>query len=178
MSEYTVEKPKKIAQTISPEEIAEMEPIDKLVQVVVPRLIDKVNELAWENGKIKHEMNELAEVVKSFSLDAVNARIEAVEILAKGAATPEPVKTTRTRKKQEREKPTYVPEAQFAVYDPDTDTWKPREVCGKKITGSLIDTIKGLSGAATGVYDPELIEYVRSLDEDIVKAIKDKFPIE
>lgn len=178
MSEYAVEKPKKIAQPVSQEEIAGMEPIDKLVQVVVPRLIDKVNELAWENGKMRHEMAELAEVIKSFSLDAVNARIEAVEILAKGAVRTESVKTTKTRKKQEKEKPTYVPEAQFAVYDPDTDTWRPREVCGKKITGALIDAIKGLSGTASSMYDPELIEYVRGLDEDIVKAIKDRFPTE
>lgn len=177
MSEYAVEKPKKIAQQLNPEEVAAMEPIDKLVQVVVPRLIDKVNELTWENGKLKHEMGELQASIKSridgldLSLTRVMAKIENL-----GREEDKPAeKKTRTRKAV-KEKPTYVPESQYAVYDSDTDTWQPREIGGKKITGALIDTLKHLGSGASEVYDQELIDYINGLDDDIIKAIKEKFP--
>ncbi|MBD5585278.1 MAG: hypothetical protein HDQ88_09370 [Clostridia bacterium] len=180
MSEYNVEKPKKIAQSISPEEMAAMEPIDKLVQVVVPRLIDKVNELTWENGKLKHDFAELEASLKSridaldLSLTKAKADIEAISREDKGESRPVE-KKTKTRKAV-KDKPTYVPEAQYAVYDSETDTWQPREIDGKKITGALIDTVKHLNGGASEVYSQELIDYINGLDDEIVAAIKDRFP--
>lgn len=68
---YNVPEPEKFARDISPEQLKAMQPIDKLVQYVVPRLIDKVNNLAWRVDKMEHETGE--------ALAALRAQVEAIE---------------------------------------------------------------------------------------------------
>lgn len=60
---YEVPEPKKFAPEIAPEQLKAMQPIDKLVQYVVPRLIDKVNYLSWKVDKLEHEALERADIL-------------------------------------------------------------------------------------------------------------------
>lgn len=56
---YEVEKPKKFAVDMDKETLAAMSPVDKLCQYVMPRMIDKVNMLAWTVEKNRYEFDEI-----------------------------------------------------------------------------------------------------------------------
>lgn len=60
---YEVPEPRKFAQEITPEQLKGMTPIDKLVQYIVPRLIDKVNFLSWKVDKLEYESREQIEIL-------------------------------------------------------------------------------------------------------------------
>lgn len=55
MADYPVEKPVSVAPNLTPEQRAALAPVDKLVQWIMPRLIDKVNLLEWRVSKLEWE---------------------------------------------------------------------------------------------------------------------------
>lgn len=58
MADYPVAKPASIAPDLTPEQRAALAPVDKLVQYIIPKLIDKMNMAAWRMDKLEWEMNQ------------------------------------------------------------------------------------------------------------------------
>lgn len=182
METYNVPMPAKLAPDLSPEERAAMQPVDRLVQLIIPRLIDKVNTLEWRLGKMEWEM-ERADVpgLRVFVRDAVDS-------ISK--AEPKP-KRTRKKKEQAPSEPTVAPvggespqveintpvaTSSYANYDPDLDEWVPKKVDGRDMTGSLVDVVLHLGPAADQMYPEDVINFCQSLSPDAVKALKARFP--
>lgn len=58
MADYPVVKPASIAPDLTPEQRAALTPVDKLVQYIIPKLIDKMNMVAWRMDKLEWEMDQ------------------------------------------------------------------------------------------------------------------------
>lgn len=58
MADYPVVKPASIAPDLTPEQRAALAPVDKLVQYIIPKLIDKMNMVAWRMDKLEWEMDQ------------------------------------------------------------------------------------------------------------------------
>lgn len=64
MKEFDIPEPKVIAPEMTKEQRAAMEPVDLLVQYIMPKLWDKVNRLEWETKRALHEANETMEFLQ------------------------------------------------------------------------------------------------------------------
>lgn len=58
MADYPVAKPASIAPDLTSEQRAALAPVDKLVQYIIPRLIDKMNMVTWRMDKLEWEMDQ------------------------------------------------------------------------------------------------------------------------
>lgn len=182
---YDVPMPAKLAPELTPEERAAMQPVDRLVQLIIPRLIDKMNLLEWKVGKLEWELE---------SVDVPGLRTfvrDAVDVISQAApAEPKP-KRTRRKKEAPATEPTVAPvggavpqgvisapvaTSSYANYDPDLDEWVPKKVDGRDMTGSLVDVVLHMGPAAEQMYPEDVITFCRSLSPDAVAALKARFP--
>lgn len=194
---YDVPKPKKFAQDIPAEQLKAMQPIDKLVQYVIPKLIDKMNMLSWRVDKLEHETSE--------ALSSMYKSLAAAEPAAMEKATVEDIykaineihewqhavdtnmsicmdalssKKRAPQRKKVADKPSdttptpaYVSDAAYSMYDPDLDDWVPYEFDGIKITASVADA--ALAGELENV---DIVKFVKALTPEVLAALRKRFP--
>lgn len=155
--------PDSVVPNIPQDAKAQLGTIDKLAQVIIPKLVDRLNEANWKIKRLEYL------IIKHNS---------AIEMMQRHMASVAPVKEKqkRTRKKKSDAETTIVDVSEIADYDPDTDTWGPITIDGKQITGALIDVVEHLSGAAGQMYSDELVQFIRNLEPQVKKAIAERFP--
>lgn len=153
--------------------------IDKLAQAVIPKLVDKLNAANWEIEKLRAIcdyqhlcINDLYKFINETALPHMQAVDDNVARLIEIAEKSKKKSVPRKKKPAEPE----IDISEIADYDPDTGEWGPMVVDGHKITGSLIDVIQHLSGAADQMYSDELISFINNLDDNVKAAIAKRFP--
>lgn len=72
MDKFDIPEPKKIAPQLTPEQRKAMQPVDLLVQYIMPKLWDKVNYLEWAVKAELHSVRESIEFVQRYA-DKVGA---------------------------------------------------------------------------------------------------------
>lgn len=167
--------PASVVPDIPQEAKAQLGTVDKLAQSVVPRLVDKLNGANWRIQRLESLcewqtacIEDLYKIINETALPAMTQTDERIRTLEAQLAK----KPGKSRKKKEPE----LDITEIADYDPDTDTWGPMTIDGKKITGALIDVIQHLSGAADQMYSDELISFINNLDDNVKAAIAKRFP--
>lgn len=159
MADYPVAKPASIAPDLTPEQRAALAPVDKLVQYIIPKLIDKMNMVAWRMDKLEWERDQrFREPQVVTDMFALVQRIEALEQHVETPATvgvealmqriealeAKPAKRTPRKKKEP------APEAQPVVSTVGTATDAVRQ--------AQLDT--GIAISSYADYDPDTDEWV------------------
>lgn len=145
--------------------------IDMLAQSVVPKLINRIRTLEWRCDRAERALEIVLEQLsvsnqwQRQATDKINVLIEQTK-----------PKRKAPRKKEDRPVPVVVARSEYADYDPDSDTWKPKEIAGHKITGALIDVLEHMGTSAAEMYPEELLDFTDLLTDDIKAAIRSEFP--
>lgn len=145
--------------------------IDMLAQSVVPKLINRIKMLEWRCDRAERtleialEQMSVANQWQRQATDKINALIEQTK-----------PKRRAPRKKEAKPTLVGVAKSEYADYDPDNDTWRPKEIAGHKITGALIDVLEHMGTSASEMYPEELLDFTDLLTDDIKAAIRNEFP--
>lgn len=175
MADYPVAKPASIAPDLTPEQRAALAPVDKLVQYIIPKLIDKMNMVAWRMDKLEWEMDQRlrglqavmhqAESLESrggavavADMDTLVQRIEALEQRAEASSIigveelMQRIEALEAKpaKRTSRKKKEPAPEAQPVVPAVGTATDAVRQ--------AQLDT--GIAISSYADYDPDIDEWV------------------
>lgn len=191
MEPFNMEKPRRLAPDLTPEQRAAMPPGDLLIKYVMPKLWDKVNFLEYD---LKVEIISLQQRLRK--IEEVNQRL--LTIVHDGRPTPPEEEKTekpkRGRRKTEKPKGTSttvpgdnaaakvdistpVAMSSIARYDVESDTWQPKEFGGMKITSAVVQAIMSPDEETDG-FPPEVVMFVYDLSEDARKLLCATFPDE
>lgn len=168
-------KPVSVVPNIPADSKQQMGTVDKLAQSIVPRLVDKLNEANWTIQRLEYLCSQQQSQITDLYQALNNTVMPKLQQLEDNVMIPKPNRKSRGRKKKEPESPA-LDLTEIADYDPDTDTWGPMEIGGYKITGALLETLRGLGPAARQMYSEELVSFCENLSDDVKAAIANKFP--
>lgn len=145
--------------------------IDMLAQSVVPKLINRIKQLEWRCDRAERTLEllfdqmSIANQWQRMATGKINALVDQMKF-----------KRRSPRKKEDKPTLVAVARSEYADYDPDSDTWRPKEIAGHKITGALIDVLEHMGTSASEMYPEELLDFTDLLTDDIKSAIRNEFP--
>lgn len=183
MDKFDTPEPKKIAPQLTVEQRQAMQPVDLLVQYIMPKLLDKVNYLEWSvkaelhaikacveqlkahNGKLQEYADNLNRAV-SDGLVAVNKRIDSIAEVNKNmlAIVHDGDKSEAQKPKRSRKKATDKNDGQQFDSDP-----KPASVAAD-INEPVSMTNVAQYDAQKDIWVPKVIDDV-AITEGVVNAV-------
>lgn len=206
MEKFDIPEPKKIAPQLTMEQRRAMQPVDLLVQYVMPKLLDKVNYLEWA---VKAEFHSVRETIaqmepylgKTGDLDraimGLKDRLTAIESrLADTSAVTDTVeKSKRNKQKKKPEEKASVIEPPDSMPPPveiDVDVTEPVAVTDiaqydpqtdrwvpKVIDGvEITASVIDMVAAGTSSYSIEVATFIYDLSESERKVLRALFPDE
>lgn len=155
LEDYNVPQPASVSPNIPQDTATQLGPVDKMAQLVIPKLVDKLNMAEWRIARLEAVIQTLAEP----SITDVRKTVDK--------------KTTKkkTSKKQN------VSMSAIADYNADTDTWTPKTFGTFKLTSTVAENIlRQGSDDAMDVYPAELVSYVFTLPDEALDLLKTQFP--
>lgn len=157
LEDYNVPQPAPVSPNIPHDTAAQLSPIDKMAQLVIPKLVDKLNMAEWKIARLEAAVQSL--------LDREPSIVDVRKAVDKKAAKKKPARKQQTAL------------SSIADYNPDTDAWGPKTFGGFKLTGAVAENIiRQGSDDAMDVYPAELVSYVFALPQDALDMLKEQFP--
>lgn len=178
---YGVAQPERKAQEFSDEARAAMSTLDVLAQVVLPRLVDRLNMLEWSLGKVEYNFSQFAKLMLTLdggaigceSLVDVSRGVDEVRGMVEELQKQLPKKRASRGKKATETTPVPEPDmSEWADYDPDKDVWKAKKIGNVLITATVVEDVEAGDCAH---YAPEAVAFVQSLSEGARHKIKEMF---
>lgn len=177
----------------------QLAPIDKMAQLVIPRMVDKINYLTarvdqlakaagylLEKGHIPaevldkqqalaEEMDVLKVQLESLShiVGGIEQRIEALEKKEPTVQDVRKVIDEKSRTKVRKKPRGKANHASVADYDPDKDVWKPKKIAGMEMVANLVDCVLAMGkDQAEDIYAAEVVDFVYGLSNEQKEFIK------
>lgn len=179
--QYEVPQPERTARQFSDEVKAAMSTLDVLAQVVMPRLIDRLNQLEWNLGRVEYNSKQFAKLILTVdggaigldSLTEMSRGVDEVRGLLEELKQQLPKKRASRRKKATEIAPVPEPDMfEWADYDPDKDIWKAKKIGNVLITATVVEDVEAGDCAH---YASEAVAFVQSMSEGARRKIKERF---
>lgn len=172
--DYKVPLPVSVSPDIPQDTATQMGPVDKMAQLVIPKLVDKLNLAEWKIARLEAVVSWQSQTID----DLYRMYNDALKFLNEQPSASSTEKTKpKSRAKKSAKKQTSNALSYIADYDPDTDIWSPKAFGAFKLTGVIAEQILHMgSDAALDVYPAELVAYVFTLPSDAVETLKKQFP--
>lgn len=179
--QYEVQQPERKAQDFSAEAKAAMSTLDVMAQVVMPRLIDRLNMLEWNLGRVEYNFKQFAKLMLTVdggavgldSLTEMSKEVDALRDLVENIQERLPKKRASRGKKVTEAAPVAEPDmSEWADYDPDKDIWKAKKIGNVLITATVVEDVEAGDCAH---YAPEAVAFVQSMSEGARRKIKERF---
>lgn len=181
LKDFEFVEPKSVAPGIPQGQ--QLNPVDKMAQLVIPRMVDKINYLTARVDQLTRAVEFLLGVqgadhcaqveVNKAHLSQIEDIAQRIEALEKKEPTIQDVRKamdTKVKKKTSKKKVDY---ASIADYDPDKDMWKPKKIAGMEMVGTLVDCVSAMGkDQADDIYAAEVVDFVYKLSDEQKEFIK------